>query len=162
MVESKFKFWSLFAIISSLLLLVVLIYTICKLGIVNLPLYASVPIFILLILIVAWLLFGEIRTKIVKVTIEGDTITVKNFLGLGVEKKYDFKEFEGYKISVLPSEYHEFEYLYLLLSRKKVIKISESYHNNYSELKQAIVRKTKNLGIENFSFLEEIKDLFKA
>jgi hypothetical protein len=162
MVKSRFKFWSLLAIISSLLLLGVLIYFVFKFGIMNLPLYATIPLFVLLILCVVWLLFGEIRTKLVKVNVEGDTITVKNFIGFGIEKKYYFKELRGYKISMLPSEYQEYEYLYLLLKERKAIKISQFYHSNYVEIKQAIIRKTKSLGTEHFSLVREVKEIFMA
>ena len=83
-------------------------------------------------------------------------------MGAGIEKKFYFNEFTGYKISILPSEYEEFEYLYLLIEERKVIKISQFYHSNYAELKQSIIRKTKNLGKEHFSFVREVKEIFMA
>lgn len=160
MVESKFKFWSLFAIISSLLLFIVLITTLLIIRISNFPLYASIPLLVLILFIIVWLVFGELRTKVVKVKIENNIINVRRFLGLGHNKSYNFSEFEGYKIAILPSEYQEYEYLYLLISGKKMIKISQFYHLNYTEIKQAIVRKTKNLGMDEFSLITEVKEIF--
>ena len=87
---------------------------------------------------------------------------MRRFLGLGHVKVYNFSEFEGYKISILPSESQEYEYLYLLINRKKVIKISQFYHSNYSEIKEVIVKKTKNLGKESFSLITEVKEIFAA
>ncbi len=160
MVESKFNFWSFVAVISSLLLFVLLFYILCKIGIMNLPVYASIPLLALLLFLMVWLLFGEIRTKLIKIKIENNSITVKNFIGLGIEKKYYFREFDGYKISILPSEYQDFEYLYLFAEQRKVIKISQFYHSNYAELKQSIIRKTKNLGTAHFNFVAEVKEIF--
>jgi hypothetical protein len=162
MVESKFKFWSLLAITSSLLLFIALISTFFTIKVSNFPLRASIPLFIFILFVIAWLFFGEIRTKAITVKIEKNTINIRRFLGLGHKKVYDFSEFEGYKISILPSESQEYEYLYLLINRKKVIKISQFYHSNYSEIKQVIIRKTKNLGKETFSIINEVKEIFAA
>lgn len=107
-----------------------------------------------------WLFFGELRIKAVKIKIENETISLKMFLGFGKERKYELKEFDGYKISILPSEYQEFEYLYLLIDQKKVIKISQFYHSNYAEIKQGISRNTKNLGKLDFNIFSEIKEIF--
>lgn len=160
MIESKFKFWSIFAIISCLLLIIALIFAFYKLGVTDLPLYANIFLFVLLAFIITWLFFGELRTKAVKVKIEKETISLKTFIGLGKEKIYDFKEFDGYKISILPSDYQEYEYLYLLIDQKKAIKISQFYHSNYAELKQAISEKTKNSGKLNFNIFSELKEIF--
>ena len=87
----------------------------------------------------------EFRTKAIHIKIEGDTISVKDYLGQGAAKKYLFKEFTGYMISIKSSEYEEFEFLYLMQNQKKAIKISQFYHSNYNEMKQAIIKKTKNI-----------------
>lgn len=145
MVESKFKSGVLILIITSLVLCIGLLFIFLQIGISQLPLYASVPLFFLLLIIIVWIVFVEFRTKAIHIKIEGDTISVKNYLGQGTTKNYLFKEFTGYKISTLSSEYEEFEYLYLLLNGKRVIKISQFYHSNYNEMKQAIIKKTKNI-----------------
>ena len=75
---------------------------------------------------------------------------------------YAFKEFDGYKISILPSEYQDYEYLYLMSNQKKIIKVSQFYHSNYLDLKKAIETKTRNLGEEPFSLFKELKEIFVA
>lgn len=160
MVESKFKISSIFAIIVSLLFLLGFTYILAWLGFPNLPLFASIPLLLFLLFFIVWLFFGEARTKLVKVSIENDAISVRGFMGIGVLKRYYFNEFEGYKTAILPSEYQEFEYLYLFLKGRKAIKISQFYHSNYAEMKLAIAKKTKNLGIERFNFGRELREIF--
>lgn len=162
MVESKFKFRSLLTVISSLLLLVILMVAFLVFGMPVLPIYASVLLFILMTFIIVCILRGELRIKAVQVKIEYNYIIIKSFLGLGTTKKYEFIDFDGYKISILPSEYEDYEYLYLVKNQKKIIKISQFYHSNYTEIKQAISKKTKNLGKEDFNLAREIKGIFSV
>ena len=95
-----------------------------------------------------------------KIAIESDRIIVNNFQGLGNTNVVYFSEVEGYKICVLPSEYKDYEYLYLLKNGQKIIKLSEFYHKNYPELKSEIAKKCKNLGTEKFSLGRVFKELF--
>lgn len=110
---------------------------------------------------ILWLVVGELRTKAVKIIIESDRITAINFFGLGVSKTFHFSELEGFKISLLPAEYRDYEYLYLMLDKQKAIKLSEFYHENYFELKKIIAQKCKHLGTEKFNFWREIREIFK-
>lgn len=159
MVESKLKFRTLAVIFSCIFLCIVCLLFLVISGISDLPLFASIPILLLFLLIVIWLVYGEIRTKAIKVKINSNNVIVKNFMGLGSGKDYGFNEFDGYRISILPSEYKEYEYLYLYIGQKKVIKISQFYHSNYDELKMSLTSKTKNLGEEPFSIIREIKEI---
>ena len=81
-------------------------------------------------------------------------------MGLGKESKFHFKQLDGYRISILPNEYQDFEYLYLIIEGRKVIKLSQFYHSNYLEIKRMLISKTKNLGILNFNLLDEFKEIF--
>ena len=112
--------------------------------------------------LIIWLVYGELRTKAIKVKIESDNISVNSFFGLSSSRLYTFKEFDGYKISILPSEYQDYEYLYLMSNQKKIIKVSQFYHSNYLDLKKAIEIKTRNLGEEPFSLFKELKEIFVA
>lgn len=159
MVESKFKIWTLSAIFSGIFLCIVCLLFLIISGISDLPLFASIPILLLFLFILIWLVYGELRTKAIKVKINSNNVNVKNFMGMGSGKDYGFKEFDGYRISILPSEYREYEYLYLFIGQKKVIKISQFYHSNYDELKRLLTSKTKNLGEEPFSIIREIKEI---
>jgi len=106
-----------------------------------------------------WLVFGELRTKVIKVTIENNHIKKKNYLGLN--QKYNFKDFSGFQTSILTSKGESFEYLYLVKDNRKIIKISEAYHKNYGELKNRIEANLKDLGEIKFSYIDEFKDIFK-
>ena len=80
---------------------------------------------------------------------------------MGFNKEYDFKYFDGFKTSIITSKGQQFEYLYLMKEENKIIKISETYHKNYEELKHEISKHAKDLGFENFSYLDELKEIFK-
>ena len=106
-----------------------------------------------------WLVFGELRTKIIIVTIKDLLIEKKNYLGQN--RQYNFKDFDGYKTSILSSRGGTFEYLYIVKNDEKIIKISEAYHKNYFYLKDKIATHLKDLGEISFSYKDEFKEIFK-
>ena len=105
-----------------------------------------------------WLVFGELRTKLIIVTIKGNQVEKRNFIGL---KQYNFKDFDGFQTSILTSKGEDFEYLYFIKNGEKIIKISDAYHKNYSELKNVISSQLKDLGKIKFSYLDELKEVIK-
>ena len=109
-----------------------------------------------------WILKGELWNKAVKVSILNDRIKVSPFMGYGKAKELYFSEMEGYKISILPDEYRDYEFLYLIKAGRKVVKISEFYHANYRQLKMEITSKCKKLPSEKFSVLREWKDIWES
>ncbi len=115
----------------------------------------------LLIFTWVWLTFGELRTKIIAVVIDSNVISVRNFWGLGRKVSFVLSDFEGYKTSLLPSKYRTYEYLYLIKNGKKIIKISQFYHRNYSDLKIEIRNNVKFIGQENFNYIRELKEIFQ-
>lgn len=106
------------------------------------------------------LFFGEIRTKYISVEIKKDEIIEKRFFGLQT-KSYLFSEIEGWKYSHLSSKGGTYEYLYLYKDNHKIIKISQFYHLNYTDVKNYIESKFKYLGYEKFSYLDELKETFR-
>ena len=107
------------------------------------------------------LTWGELRTKAVKVLIDNSSITKKSFLGFGTKTTYKFSQIGGFSTSNVSSKSGTYEYLYIIVNDKKVIKLSEFYHGNYKELKSDLMRKNiKNLGIEHWSFITETKEIF--
>jgi len=49
----------------------------------------------------------------------------------------------------------------LISKSKRVIKLSEFYHENYNELKLEIIkRRIKNIGNEQWTIYNEIEDIF--
>ena len=120
------------------------------------------PVFLILLLsfTILWLIFGEIRTKMIKVIIDDQSISVSRFAGLAPKRKYLFSEISGCKTSFLQSSVGGNEYLYVMQDQKKVIKISDFYHKNYQELKEQVKLKTVDLGFEKFSYMDELKETF--
>lgn len=106
-----------------------------------------------------YLLIGELRTKVIIVEIEKDEIRIKRFFGIKVET-YKISEISGWKYSHLTSRGGTYEYLYLIKNERKIIKISQFYHKNYSQLKNEIKIKLKCLGYEKFSLIDEFKEIF--
>lgn len=114
-----------------------------------------------LIFIWVWMFFGELRTKVIHIDLQQDSVKIRRYLGLGVAKTYYFGDITGFKTSILSSKSGSFEYLYLITDNRKIAKLSGFYHSNYQELKQYIVsRNIKNIGFESFSNLQELRDIF--
>lgn len=108
-----------------------------------------------------YLVFGELRSKIIAVNFEINGISNIGFLGLFKPRTYFFDEIDGFKIVYISNRERSYEYLYLIAGDKKIIKLSEFYHKNYKELKREILsRNMKYLGSELFSNLREFKEIF--
>ena len=120
----------------------------------------GIPLILLLTFTFAWLFFGEFRTKMIKVKIEEDSIVIKKFGGLSASKKFLFSDLDGFKLSILHSGAADNEYLYFIQGGKKIGKLSDFYHKNYSDLKEIIKTKIKDLGFEKFSYIDELKESF--
>ncbi|MGR3856820.1 hypothetical protein [Chryseobacterium indologenes] len=105
-------------------------------------------------------LFGEVRTKCIKITINKDTIVVRRFFGL-LTKTYKTHEIEGWKFSHLTGKGGTYEYLYLYKEGNKVVKISQFYHKNYFQIKNYIQGNFKYLVYEKLSYTDEFKEIFK-
>ncbi len=130
-------------------------------GLVPIPPLKTLPLLLLLIFTLVWLFWGEFRTKMIKVSIDGDIISVRQFGGLGKKRDFLFSEVDGFKIS--RQQYGArgvLEYLYLMKGKRKTIKLSEAYHKNYQDLKSAVKMKSKDLGYENFNFIDELREAF--
>lgn len=159
MTKSKFSFWTYIII---LLIIVLPIIT------VNLYInridafgenYQYKIIFVagLLIFSLAWLTFGILRRRILKLIIEKNSITVNNLIGT---KNYNFDDFNGYYTLIERSRAGDFEVM--ILSRKdgKKIIVSEFIFSNYSALKKSLVDNLKSLGQKPYSYIQDLKDTF--
>jgi hypothetical protein len=108
-----------------------------------------------------YLVFGEFRTKNIKVVFDKNQIKVKRFYGLKTDV-FQICQILGWKYSFLRSRHGQHEYLYLYnLESKKIIKISEFYHKNYFQIKNHIQINFPDLGFEPFSMGDEFKEIFK-
>jgi hypothetical protein len=162
-VKSKFKFWAYFLAFLAISFSLLLGSLVVSSNVFNpkTPIWFLILITLFFGFVWSWLVFGELRAKVISVEFDHGSFSVKQFLGLGASKTYYFDDIEGYKTSILPSNTGTYEYLYLMSSDKKVIKLSEYYHRNYTELKEYIInRGIKNLGFERFSYIKELKEIF--
>jgi hypothetical protein len=108
-----------------------------------------------------WLSLGEMRNKVIVVNIGYDNLTVKRYLGMGKLTTFYFNQLDGFKTSILPSRGAEYEYLYLMTGNRKIIKLSQFYHKNYLDLKDALISAgIKDLGYEKYSANTELKEIF--
>ncbi len=159
--QSKFKFWAFLPV--GLLLIVTGLLIVVTLTLFDKPGFPPFSIFVfygLFLFVWTWLVFGELRTKIIKAQIHESEIIVFNYLGLGKKKVYCLAQFEGFETALLPSKYGTYEYLYLIQKGKKVIKLSQFYHSNYYDLKLALADRAQNLGQKHYSLLREVKEIF--
>ncbi len=72
---------------------------------------------------------------------------------------FRFQDFDGFQIRHLKGKYEDYEYLYLVKNNKKIIILSQTYHDNYYEMKSIINENLKNLGLSDYNIFLEIKDI---
>ena len=129
--------------------------------IANIPAGFIIVVNVFFIFAWIWLVFGELRTKVISLVIGYDNFIVKRYFGFGPSKTIYFSDVEGYRTSILPASLVVYEYLYVISGDKKVIKLSQFYHKNYQELKTAIIdANIKYLGFEDFNYGKELKEIF--
>ena len=161
--KSKFSFGGYLPIILGVILigLMAFFFVLVATGIIPVPELKGLPVLIILCFTIVWLFWGEARTKMIKVNIDGDAITIRRFGGLGNKQTFLLSEFDGFKTSKqVYGARGILEFLYLMKGNRKVIKISQAYHKNYEELKSFVQLKAKDLGNEPFSFVDEFKEIF--
>jgi hypothetical protein len=161
--KSRFRFWALLivgvlCVLSSILLLFFILWIADVTSNFSIMVLFAIG---LLSFIWIWLFLGELRTKAVAVKFEDEFVRIKRFMGLVSASVFELKEFDGYKTCLLPSRSGFYEYLYLMKDGKKLVKLSEFYHFNYSELKKFVTKEVSFLGKENFSYSSELKEIFE-
>ena len=160
--KSRFKYGAyITAFIAVLFTLLLIASFSLYLFVPDIPIVLCLIVSCLLIFLWLWLVWGELRTKIIGLEIGFDHLIVKRFFGLGKAQTYYFIDIEGYKTSILPARVVVYEYLYLMSGGKKVVKLSQFYHSNYSELKSEIISlKIKDLGYEEYKSGREVMEIF--
>lgn len=160
-IHSKFKYWTFFPVGLLLIVTGLLVIVVDKLfRRPDMPPFGMYVFLTLFIFMWIWLVFGELRTKTIKVEIESGQIIVSKYLGFGIKKYYPLSQFDGLETAIMPSRYDKYEYLYLMKNGRKVIKLSEFYHRNYTDLKRVLTDKVQNLGQSRFNFIQEVKEIF--
>src|ERR1700743_1824902 len=81
--------------------------------VIPLPIYIVLNLFCIFCWV--WLVYGELRTKVIHVEIGYDNFLSKGYLGFGRSKTCYFTDVEGYRTSILPaSQGAVYEYLYVI------------------------------------------------
>ena len=161
--KSKFSGWAYFiTFYASLFTLILLFCIVSDIAYNNiLPAYFYFIITCCVIFVWCWVVLGELRNKVVSIEIGYDNIIIKRYLGLGPAKTIYFDQLDGFKTSILPSRANLYEFLYLMAGDKKVVKLSQYYHRNYTDLKEALISANiKDLGFEDYSAMRELKEIF--
>lgn len=136
---NKYRFRRLLPLIILLLLAGVSIYLIIILiGEYPEPMYYVYPFLAIFLIGIYWLIQVELSKKAIDINIQTDRILVKTFAGFGKQSEYFWIDFDGYSIKQFDSEYQSFEFLTLYSAGKKIISISEFYHEDYALLKSTI------------------------
>ncbi|ABQ04541.1 hypothetical protein [Flavobacterium johnsoniae] len=112
------------------------------------------PIIVSLMLIL--ILVHEFKNKIINIKIINDNIEKRTYLGYS--KIFKFNDFNGFEIRILKGNVEDYEYLYLMKDGKPIITISQTYLENYYELKNVISNKSKYMS-SSYGMLDEVKDL---
>lgn len=122
---------------------------------------ANLALTLILFLFFIWLVFGELRTKMIFFQINEEEIVIKKLFGVLGNRVFKLSEIEGYRISKLQTKSGVYEYLYIIKDGKKVAKLSEFYHGNYSNIKDEIKKDIVYLGFEKYHHFNEIKEMFE-
>jgi phosphorylcholine metabolism protein LicD len=118
-------------------------------------------ILVLLIFFSAFLIFIELKDKIIAIILEHNSVIINRFCGLTNPVFFYDKEIEGFHNSIVTTRrYGRYNYIYLMKGNKKIAKISNQYHKNFGDLSREIEKKYKNLGFINSNFMSELKDMF--
>ena len=162
LLKAEFKPW---AVVSIILLVLVNGYLINTIFIEYFHSAITIPFYIYSFIVAftltcLWLVFVELRTKILRIQISDKSISSTNYFGLGNSKTFTFDQIDGFKTSLLQSYSGSYEYFYILVGGNRVIKVSEFYHLNYIELKRQVSSCFKYLGKEDYKYSQEFKDLF--
>lgn len=96
-----------------------------------------------------------------RLRIEGKTLFVTPFLGLGRTRSYDLREFGGVTTSVLTTRSGSFEYGYLIKADRREVRISSFYLKNYRALFDAVTTVCPFRGSRPMNLLRELKELFR-
>lgn len=144
MLRTKFKYWSVAALITSCCLAVILYASTIMLT-NKLPVWGYLAATGVLLLITGLIVY-ELRNKVTLITVEEDMVKSTKFVGLGRQSSIRMSEINGYTTCSAPGEWDSSEVLFLVSGNKNVVRLSESYHKNYHELRNYFTKRFKNLG----------------
>lgn len=116
---------------------------------------------LLMLFCVCWLVFGELRRSAVRLCIDGGTLAVTSFAGLGFTRRYDLKSFDAITSSLLASRGGTYEYRYLMKAGRRVVRVSSFYLKNYGEVSEALSKHCAYKGSRPVNLWLEMKEIFR-
>ena len=96
-----------------------------------------------------WLMLRELATRICKITVTENAVSVAGFYGLGPLRQDNLSEITDCYAEVKEGRSTSQEYFYLLRGPKKAVILSELYHQNYAQLKHDLKQKARKSGKAN-------------
>jgi len=109
--------------------------------------------------VVTVVLLGEMRTRISQITIDGNRLVARNYCGIGPRREFDLSRIDGYMIAMqrvmVKSTEQQYEHLYLMSGKRKLLKIADTYYLNYPELKEAIASRVQHTGDATFRLADD-------
>lgn len=103
-------------------------------------------------------LYNSFRTKIVTVSFDDHTLTVRRYFGFGKPNKYYLNDVTGYFTSSVWGRYSRHEYIYIMVGNNKVAKLSAQYHSNFNEIRPYIQRRLVYLGTIQTNLITNLID----
>lgn len=157
--KSKFKIISYFFPILFLFSVGVLINAIVNIKSGFTSIYGGLFVIIFLAFSV-FMLFFEIRNKIIKIEFIYNQLIINRFFGLTNTEVLNNEIIEGFYNTILETKFGSYNHIYLISKHKKVAKISNQFHKNFDDLSDEIKKRYRDLGYINSGFISEIKDIF--
>ncbi|OUD32742.1 hypothetical protein [Flavobacterium sp. FPG59] len=154
-VQSKFKFLVIFLVFYITILPPLVIYLSATSPVADMVL----PVLFLLFVVFFWL--TVLRTRAFKVEMDGNTVIIKRYFGLGKSIGYDLKSLDGFITIVESAKGGVYESIFILKDGKRVGSISSFYHSNFEELKSILKEKLIDFGERNPNFKLESSELFR-
>lgn len=155
LVQSKFKFLVIFLVFYITILPPLVIYLSATSPVADMVL----PVLFLLFVVFFWL--TVLRTRAFKVEMDGNTVIIKRYFGLGKSIGYDLKTLDGFITIVESAKGGVYESIFILKDGKRAGSISSFYHSNFEELKSILKEKLIDLGERNPNFKVESSELFR-
>lgn len=108
-----------------------------------------------------WLAFGELRRSAVRLCLDAGMLSVTPYMGLGLTRRYDMRDFDGVVTSVLVSRGGVYEYRYLMKDGRREVRLSSFYLKNYVRLSAAIGACCPDKGERPMNMWQELKEIFR-
>ncbi|MFG4003690.1 hypothetical protein [Flavobacterium aquidurense] len=137
---------SRFRILPILLISILSIFPFLALYIYSISPKESLAFPLIVFIIVTYLWLALVRTRVHKVIIEKNNITVKRYYGLGRSIVYDFSKLDGFVVLFESGRLGVSESLFILEKGKRVVCVCSYYISNFNNLKLFLKENLTDLG----------------